>query len=437
MKILVWIGLILSFSRAFAGSPFDSCVSGLYGQGGLSLREAQEYCLHDHDPAMVSCQNNLFQKAFLTPQDSFSTCTENKNADISYRAGDLYHGQYQAVPFADGKKTVCTITVNSEEERQSFQKFLPATAYNFLELLPQPEADRFITRDSQWLQRSCENQVRCDILVISGHFADSFLGDKGFEISMTDLQTFKQKAECQNFFESIKEVYLFGCNTLASKNADARSISEYVNVLIGDGVAPHTAQRIAARRYTPYDQSVAEKMKDIFSSANFITGFTTVGPSGKSVQPTLEKYLSTAYVNGQKEEGREQDFTKTLGRLGMDMVKPDPKMKSLSGTYVPVTVHMTSTESVTKFINQYGASLPVPVVDVVNSALAQGLLKKDAVDKIKASLTSKWQAFSATQKRRLLCPLILAENENWLPNDIDCKSSIAWMSADILTPTRP
>lgn len=430
MKLLVWIGLFLSFSRAFAGSPFDTCVSGLYGQGGLSLRDSQELCLHDHNPAIVSCQNNLFQKAFLNPVDSFSACAQNPNADVSYRDGDLYHGQYQTGPLADGKKTVCTITVNSEEERQSFQKFLPASSYNFLELLPQPEADRFITRDSQWLQRSCENQVRCDVLVISGHFAESFLGDKGFEISVADFQNFKRKSECQNFFDSIKEVYLFGCNTLASKNADSRSISEYVNVLIGDGVAPHTAQRIAARRYTSYDQSVAEKMKAIFSSAHFITGFTTVGPSGKSVQPTLEKYLRTAYLDGKDEASREQDFSKTLGRLGMNMVMPEVKLKSLANAETPVTVHMSSTDSVMKFINQYGTNLPVPVVDVVKSAQEQGLLTKDAAARIKTLLIAKWQTFSASQKRRLLCPLVLAEEEDWIPADMNCDNNVDWMSAE-------
>lgn len=427
MRILLFIYSFLSFLQAFAGSPFDGCVSGLYGKGGLSIREAQEACLHNHDPAVVSCQNNLFQKAFVTPQESLSSCEQDKNADMENRQGDLYHGQFQSIPSTSGKKTVCSITVNSEEEKQSFQKLLPSSSYQFVELLPQPDADRFITRDSDWMARSCQSQAHCDVLVISGHFAESFIGDKGFEVSMQDFQDFKQKPECQNFFSSIKEVYLFGCNTLASKNADSRSIQDYINVLIVDGVAPHTAQRIAARRYTVYDQSVAEKMKGIFSSADFIAGFTTVGPSGKSVQGTLEKYLSIAYSNNSEEDLRKKAFAQTLGRLGMNMVTPDPHAKSFSSPAAAIVSHMDSSQAVLKFIHQYGQALPVPAVDVVRAAQDQGLLKGEDLAQVKVFLKTQWLSLSASQKRHELCPLLLADEQDWLPAPLNCESNLDWM----------
>src|SRR2546430_9137058 len=60
------------------------------------------------------------------------------------------------------KKTVCTITVNSADEREVFKRFLPADDYEFVELVERGRPD--------WLRSSCQKQVQCDVLLISGHF---------------------------------------------------------------------------------------------------------------------------------------------------------------------------------------------------------------------------------------------------------------------------
>src|SRR5512132_3239354 len=59
-------------------------------------------------------------------------------------------------------KTVCTITVNSPDEKQTFARHLPPDEYRFVELVERGRPD--------WLASACSNQVKCDALIISGHF---------------------------------------------------------------------------------------------------------------------------------------------------------------------------------------------------------------------------------------------------------------------------
>src|SRR5438445_13856915 len=60
------------------------------------------------------------------------------------------------------KSTVCTITVNSPEEKELFRRTLPDDKYEFVELVERGRPD--------WLASACRQGVRCDVLVISGHF---------------------------------------------------------------------------------------------------------------------------------------------------------------------------------------------------------------------------------------------------------------------------
>src|SRR5947209_2364940 len=69
-----------------------------------------------------------------------------------------------AVPLAAGAapKTVCTITVNSPDEKETFRRHLPPGDYNFVELVEHGRPD--------WLASACQQHVACDALIISGHF---------------------------------------------------------------------------------------------------------------------------------------------------------------------------------------------------------------------------------------------------------------------------
>src|SRR5258705_755003 len=73
---------------------------------------------------------------------------------------------------AADKKTICTITVNSPDEREAMRARLPKGEYEFVELVEKGRPD--------WLRSACERKVQCDALVISGHFnaGEDFYSDK-------------------------------------------------------------------------------------------------------------------------------------------------------------------------------------------------------------------------------------------------------------------
>ena len=60
------------------------------------------------------------------------------------------------------KKTVCTITVNSADEKEAFRRSLPPDKFQFVELVERGRPD--------WLASACQQRIRCDVLVISGHY---------------------------------------------------------------------------------------------------------------------------------------------------------------------------------------------------------------------------------------------------------------------------
>ena len=136
-------------------------------------------------------------------------------------------------------KTVCTITVNSSDEKQTFERFLPRDDYRFVELVERGRPD--------WLASACRNRVQCDALIISGHFdgGTEFYTDRldvRESLPVHELERVSCSDSCPGLFSQLKEVYLFGCNTL---NADAmRSASaEITRSLIRSG---HSAADAAA-----------------------------------------------------------------------------------------------------------------------------------------------------------------------------------------------
>ena len=70
------------------------------------------------------------------------------------------------------KKTVCTITVNSPDEKEAFRRGLPSDKFQFVELVEQGRSD--------WLASACRQHVRCDVLVVSGHYdgGNEFFSDQ-------------------------------------------------------------------------------------------------------------------------------------------------------------------------------------------------------------------------------------------------------------------
>ncbi len=236
---------------------------------------------------------------------NFSCQSHRKTTEVD----DLF--RYPATPkrsLDSFKKTVCSLTLNSEDEVATFKKHLPSSQFQFVELF----------NHEDWLERLESRDVVCDILILSGHFAGSFFGQYG-KISLSNLEIASCSAANQSIFHHPKEVFLFGCNTLAKKEADHRSPHDYVQVLLESGLAPQEAEQISAFRYSPLGQSFADKMRNIFAGVPRIYGFESVAPLGIHIKPLLEDYL--------QRKGNYSDYLDSL-----DLDQNIDLMKSLRST---------------------------------------------------------------------------------------------------------
>lgn len=203
----------------------------------------------------------------------------------------LLLGLLAGLPMAQAApKTVCTITINSPDEKESLQRHLPPGDYRFVELVQRGKPD--------WLAAACNSQVKCDSLVISGHFddgtefyTDSF--DKREFLTMHELQRASCSPSCSGVFSQLKDVYLFGCNTLKTQPRHEAG-AEVLRSLTRDGRAGSDAQRLADLLSQRYGQSNRDRLRHVFKDVPLLYGFQANAPLGRVAGPMMDRYLQTA-----------------------------------------------------------------------------------------------------------------------------------------------
>jgi hypothetical protein len=186
-------------------------------------------------------------------------------------------------------KTVCTITVNSPNEKEVFARYLPRDEYRLVELVERGRPD--------WLASACRQDIRCDALIISGHFdgGDQFYTDsldaREF-LPVAELERASCSDSCPGVFSQLKEVYLFGCNTL---NADAmRSASaEVARSLVRSGQSPGDAERLSRLLSERHGESNRDRMRHIFKGVPVLYGFSSKAPLGRTAGPLLERHFQS------------------------------------------------------------------------------------------------------------------------------------------------
>lgn len=224
----------------------------------------------------------------------------------------------QSVASIGFSKTICTMTFNSSDEKNIFQKELEPLGHQMIELVPD-------NKDPLWLTKSCDQLKKanqnCDALLISGHFGGLFFGSqRSTTLSLSEMITAKNQHLCPAVFEKPKAVFLMGCNTLSGKTPDHRSVDDYLRVLVGDGFPLDLAENVAAARYLNFGQSMSDQMLSIFNTADFIFGFESTGPLGSTSGPLLSKtFKQTSLAVKQKDliskEILKQNFSNTNARL--------------------------------------------------------------------------------------------------------------------------
>ncbi len=187
------------------------------------------------------------------------------------------------------RRTVCTITVNSPDEKEILRQRLPEDQYQFVELVERGRPD--------WLASACRQGVRCDLLVISGHFDDGseFYSDRlgaRESLPVAEMERVSCSDSCPGLFSQLKEVYLFGCNTL---NADAvtSTTPEVGRSLVRAGYSPAEAERTARALDQRHGESNRDHMRRIFMNVPVIYGFSARAPLGPSAATVLNRYFES------------------------------------------------------------------------------------------------------------------------------------------------
>jgi hypothetical protein len=197
----------------------------------------------------------------------------------------------------DDPLTVCVMSFHGEEEPRVFKDHLPPADFDVVDLSPHllatptpgPAADR--PGPAPWLVAICEQGVRCDVMVYSAEFAGSFFGKSGKALSLGDMEEAACLTQCDGLFHTPHEVFLLGCNTLATKSEDTRTPDEYRRVLLEHGFDQASAERVVGFRYGPLGPSFREAVRRVFMDVPRIYGFSSVAPIGQYTAPRLEKYF--------------------------------------------------------------------------------------------------------------------------------------------------
>ena len=224
-----------------------------------------------------------------------------------------------------GRRTVCTITVNSADEREMFRQRLPEDQYQFVELVERGRPD--------WLATACRQGIHCDLLVISGHFDGSteFYSDRVAASEFLPVAEMERAAcseSCPGLFSQLKEVYLFGCNTLNAAAVKDMS-AEVSRSLVRAGHSQSDAQRLARTLDQRHSESSRDRMRRIFMNVPVIYGFSSRAPLGPAAATLLGRYLQSSSI---AEVGSGRASPKLLGHFATDSMiavtglsKSDPR----------------------------------------------------------------------------------------------------------------
>jgi hypothetical protein len=215
----------------------------------------------------------------------------------------LIHGQ---ISIAFNKPKICTLTMNSTNEKVLFQKYYKPE-FDFIELTQAygPGGRTASINDERWFHKACSDEnLICDIVLISGHFGGEFAGDgDGPTLRLSTIKDRAVKGNCKPILEKSKEVYLFGCNTLAEKNLHNRdsrftTYGQYYNHLLHERYEEADAKFITDAKFLPTGFTIREQMQMIFTGPKIIYGFNDVAPTGAAISERLKKFLELRKSEG-------------------------------------------------------------------------------------------------------------------------------------------
>ncbi len=324
------------------------------------------------------------------------------------------------------KYKVCTITINSSDEAQTFKSQLNPSEFEFVELT---------ASTPDWAQRSCRPNLNCDILIISGHFGGEFFSDNSpLRLPLFEMEKLACQQNCEGIFKYPVEVFLFGCNTLSEKNADHRTPEEYYEVLREHQFPPELAQTVVESRYGILGEDFKSRIQKVFSKSPHIYGFSSKSPVGLVLKPKIQNYLKKVKdykkhidkLHLERMSGQLGEINHTLSRSihhaafeecsGTEIQGSNEKLKTFCRLINPSQSDSAKEEVILEMLSseEYLKNIPI-IVESIN----QGLVKDQVVNRaIGNNLVIKERVLGLLKKLSG-SPLVIsyasfAKNQGWL-----------------------
>ena len=254
-------------------------------------------------------------------------------------------GDAQAAQFR-----VCTFGFNSPHELAAIKSQLSPQDFDFVQLTPVPHvpgeesmesvprmspaaSDALAANTTGWFMNRCRRDLHCDIVVFSGEFAGGFFGNYGISLNVQEIEEASCQSRCRGLFREPREVFLLACNTLATKNADNRTPSEYLQVLLSHGFSRAAAERVVELRYGPLGPSFRESLRRSFMGVPRIYGFSSVAPRGEVTASLLQQYFK-----------RKGDYARYLTQAERDSKPNKELLAAFAGTSLVQMTGLTPLE---------------------------------------------------------------------------------------------
>lgn len=208
---------------------------------------------------------------------------------LTFILSSLFFGTVWAQKFSPrvdpNKFTICAITLNSTNERDAFKK---SAAKHPTKFNPIVELTDF---GDDWFKKSCQSNIRCDQLIISGHHSGGeFYSDNG-DKSLTHNQLIAASCAktCEGILNKPLEVFLFACTTMDGEIL-IKQDEHLLQKLLDLGVPKSQAGLLSERKID--SRSNRQDFQIAFSGAKKrIHGFTVRAPLGPQIEPSLQAYF--------------------------------------------------------------------------------------------------------------------------------------------------
>jgi hypothetical protein len=223
------------------------------------------------------------------------------------------------------KQTICTLTINSSEEKKALIKNLPSSQFQVVELATAGSINDYGSRKTAFLVDACNNlnvnKVKCDQVIISTHFGNHYWGESGLRFNIDDLEQLSCSDVCSNVLSAPKTKVAFACNMNSDDEMGTRSPEQMRADLIRDGLSSIDADQAVQSVHTAAGMSYRQRHNLIFFGESELIAFNKRAPGGRDMAHLMDRAFKQGMEWSTQNSNFIQDLNKQKSGLGLISLK--------------------------------------------------------------------------------------------------------------------